>query len=98
MSTDYVFMCKECRKYGGGFTSQAWGTGNADIIDSFRFIMKHNLFCRGEFAVLNKDNGEHENLEPDRDDELLGFFPHSNEWDSEVNDSEYKKYVEYCKR
>lgn len=93
MGIDYKFYCNKCKKTGGGFSSQAWGTGNADIIDSFRFLMKHR-YCGG-FNVLNSDSCE--DIEQDMRDDLLGYYPHSSEWCEEVNEKEYKKYLEYCK-
>jgi hypothetical protein len=95
MSSDYIFMCSKCRKIGGGFTRQAWGTGNADIIDTFRFIMKHWSFCRGDPIILDISDGTTDDLEYDRDEDLLSFFPHSHEWTPEVNEREYEKYLAY---
>jgi hypothetical protein len=76
MGVDYKFFCKKCDKTGGGFSSQAWGTGNADIIDSFRFIMKHR-YCSYSIDILTFD--DYCDKSDDTDEDLLGYFPHSHE-------------------
>jgi hypothetical protein len=95
MGTDYKFYCNKCEKTGGGFSRQAWGTGNADIIDSFRFLMKHT-YCGKGFDIVNFDS--YCDMEEDNDPDLLGYFPHSHEWEKEENDKEYNRYLEYCKK
>lgn len=95
MGADYKFYCNACKKTGGGFSSQAWGTGNADIIDSFRFLMKHHAYCREGFMVVGFD--EYIDLEEDVSEELLGYFPHSCEWKEEISNKEcqiYEKYIQ----
>lgn len=48
MSTEYYFVCRRCKEYGGFYSHQAWGWGNADFIDSFKFLMKHTNSCGTE--------------------------------------------------
>lgn len=95
MGCDYKFYCNQCNKTGGGFSSQAWGTGNAYIIDSFRFLMKHR-YCRKGFDILEEQYCYE--IDTDRDESLLGYFPHSEEWKKEISDKEYQKYLEYCNK
>lgn len=99
MGSDYSIVCNKCKKYGGGFSRQAWGTGNAKIIDTFRFLMKHGSSCDGDFSIIDDQYlYDSEELKPDFDKDLLGYYPHSNEWDKEINEKEYAKYISYNKR
>lgn len=41
MSTYYEFFCKECKDYGGFLSRQAWGIGNFNIIETFKFLALH---------------------------------------------------------
>jgi hypothetical protein len=45
MSTYYYFACERCREYGGFYSRQMWGWGDADIIATFRFLMHHTGHC-----------------------------------------------------
>jgi hypothetical protein len=41
MSTYYKLRCGACEEQGGHFTRQAWGWGNADVIENTVFLMAH---------------------------------------------------------
>jgi hypothetical protein len=41
MSTYYYLRCPACKEIGGFYSRQAWGWGNANIIDTFKFLMAH---------------------------------------------------------
>ena len=41
MSTNYTMRCGACKEQGGYFTRQAWGWGNADVIENTVFLMAH---------------------------------------------------------
>lgn len=81
MSTYYYFICKKCAKYGGFLSRQAWGYGNFDIIDSFKFIVKHKQECGVEHIGVVVEHDIFENYEEDKElpsDE--DAFPLSNDW------------------
>jgi hypothetical protein len=52
MSTYYGFKCEKCKLKGGFQSRQAWGTGNADLIDNFKFTMYHALNCGTEYIGM----------------------------------------------
>lgn len=81
MSTYYYFVCKKCSKYGGFLSRQAWGYGNFDIIDSFKFIVKHMQECGTEHIGIAVEHDIFENYEKDKElpsDEDVS--PCSNDW------------------
>ncbi|PYI54259.1 hypothetical protein [Paenibacillus flagellatus] len=86
MSTTYYFVCKKCRRKGGFYTRQAWGWGNFDIIDSFKFLAYHTKQCGEEqIGVVSEHNEDYEDdLYNERVDfyksESYDFFPFSNDW------------------
>lgn len=41
MSTNYRLRCNTCKEQGGFFSRQAWGWGNADVIENTVFLMAH---------------------------------------------------------
>ena len=41
MSTYYQLRCDSCDQQGGFFSRQAWGWGNADLIENHKFLMHH---------------------------------------------------------
>ncbi len=45
MSTYYYFKCDGCKLIGGFFSRQALATGNFDIIESFKFLAYHTIYC-----------------------------------------------------
>jgi len=55
MSTYYYFHCKAHRQSGGNFTRQAWGYGNADLIDTFKFVMYHVAECGPESIGVHSE-------------------------------------------
>lgn len=87
MSTYYYFICKRCEVKGGFLSQQMWGTGNFDIIESFKFLGRH-LACVGRdepgnvCLVSERDN---ESLwKTERKDKFLkhteDIFPFSDDW------------------
>jgi hypothetical protein len=41
VSTYYQFRCPKCGEQGGFFSRQAWGWGNDDIFENFKFFVAH---------------------------------------------------------
>lgn len=97
MSTYYFFGCKKCMKMGGFFSRQVAGTHNADLIDSFRFILKHANCGNEEDSGIFVFNEHQESFSLDQDEshDLLGYFPHSNDYNPEVSKKKYNEYKEY---
>ncbi|MDH4130057.1 MAG: hypothetical protein OEV44_14970 [Spirochaetota bacterium] len=99
MSTYYYFECKECNKVGKGiFTRQAWGWGNADIIDCFQFIMKHSAQCGSEnISIKSEYDFEDEGRIPETDnaEDLNDYFPYSEDWGSKESDRRLKIVKDY---
>jgi len=95
MGTDYEFRCDVCEARGGWFTRQAWGWGNADILECFAFIMEHTRDCEDGAGIRvqqtwNRPRGE---WRPDPG----ATFPHSWEWGIKgANPSDY--WLEWVKR
>lgn len=94
MGFDFSFVCTKCNK-----ASKPAIRANTsctpffvyEVIDSFRFLMKHINEC------ADFDNGELyikicETLreKEDTSERLLDFFPYSNDWEPEV----YKKEMD----
>jgi len=92
MSTYYSFACKKCKKQGGFFSRKAWGWGNADIIASFRFIMKHTSEC-GHNNIRVLCEYDEEGYRNDNSEELLNYFPCSDDWEKKTSELEYEKYL-----
>jgi len=87
MSTYYHFVCTKCNQSGGFFSRQAWGWGNFDIIDSFKFLAKHCNECGhdGIRVGWEQDDDEREDMtEPANRarflDETKEHFPRSDDW------------------
>lgn len=91
MSTDYYHHCRKCNVLGGLMTRQAWGTGNASLIDTFKFIMHHALRCgEDHLRVVSEHSwvtdGEFPNTLVDRSARLRHLvetrhiFPCSADW------------------
>jgi hypothetical protein len=86
MSTYYQFKCKKCNRIGGFYSRQAWGWGNFNIIDSFKFIAYHTENCGEEYIGVISEHDE--NFEADLIQERIDFytrdtidhFPLSNDW------------------
>ncbi|WP_051217574.1 hypothetical protein [Paenibacillus assamensis] len=86
MSTYYYFKCNKCNRKGGFYSRQAWGWGNFDIIESFKFLAFHTDQCGEEYIrVISEHNDDYEE---DLNTETLEFykrdsyenFPLSNDW------------------
>jgi len=56
MSTYYGFVCSLCKLRGGFCSRQAWGVGNADLIDNFKFTMYHALNCGPEYVSMYSED------------------------------------------
>lgn len=87
MSTYYHFYCSKCDRRGGMFTRQAWGWGNFDIIESFKFLAYHTRECGEEYIAVHSEHrelGTDETLEPGDFERFAektrGIMPHSNDW------------------
>lgn len=96
MSTYYYFACRECREYGGFYSRQAWGWGNADLVASFAFLADHMGRCGHDaiYVLCGDDYASRAGLvhvvHPSQDagpldaDEVLRpsrAFPRSGDWD-----------------
>ena len=80
MSTYYRFRCPVCDEAGGFFSRQAWGWGNCDIIDNFKFLASHVSQCNAKSLIIE---GEHDERywEDAAMTHLDGdYFPHSEDW------------------
>lgn len=84
MGTYYGLRCNKCKEQGGFFSRQAWGWGNADIIENTVFLMAHA-------ECFNKYQGEeNEHLEIiseydwgyRKDEEILWWYENLNNPDS----------------
>lgn len=89
MSTYYYFHCTKHKLSGGLFTRQAWGSGNADLIDTFKFVMYHTLQCGPESIGVHSEHDDDEWANTNFDDEprrqhlndTAHIFPRSNDWE-----------------
>jgi hypothetical protein len=90
MSTYYGFHCDKCKVTGGFLSSQAWGVGNFDIIDTFKFVMHHALECGQQNIGMHSEHDDaYEEWPtvhlsgPDREkflEDSKAIFPSSNDW------------------
>jgi hypothetical protein len=89
MSTYYYFHCTAHQQSGGNFTRQAWGYGNADLIDTFKFVMYHVSECGPENIGMHSEHDANEYTSTGCDNpgarrEFLAatahIFPRSNDW------------------
>ncbi len=89
MSTFYKLRCVVCGKTGGFFSRQVWGYGNADIVDTFKFMMLHTSTCQPEFESLHLEvvsEHDEEYLANEEADEAAlkkdaaDMFPRSGDW------------------
>ena len=69
MSTYYYMRCDKCKQIGGFFSRQAWGWGNADIVETFKFMMLHTARCGHQHIRVIS---EHDDQFFDERDEALG--------------------------
>jgi hypothetical protein len=87
MSTFYYFECEKCKTRGGWFTRQAWGWGNFDIIESFKFICFHLEKCGADIRTVSEFD-ENSGIDLAEDDgaraqfltNARGIFPRSDDW------------------
>ena len=109
MSTYYALTCPKCKESSGfSFSRQAWGWGNADIIETFKFLMAH-AECGDNYKTDLQIVSEHSDLygpseffgPPDwkranfSDKKYQGRFPHDTRYKNE--DEWHQKYLEYRK-
>lgn len=90
MSTYYSFTCNNCKLRGGFMSRQAWGVGNADLIDTYKFVMYHALNCGTDKIALKSEHEDDYDL-PDtnidgeaREKHLIDtkdIFPHTSDWE-----------------
>lgn len=80
MSTYYKFYCDACKQSGGCLTTQAWGTGNFDIIRTFKFVMRHALKCGESSVRLCSEYSEDFWRPATPPEEVEDIFPSSNDW------------------
>lgn len=90
MSTYYYHHCTKCQLSGGLFTRQAWGCGNADLIDTFKFVMWHISECGPEYIGMHSEHedDQYSNTNCDLDgghrrqhlNQTAHIFSRSNDW------------------
>lgn len=88
MSTYYYFHCTKHHVAGGCWTRQAWGWGNADLIDAFKFVMYHVDNCGPESIGMHSEHQDDDWDNTSFEDEhrrphleqTVNIFPHSNDW------------------
>lgn len=84
MSTYYKFICKKCNQSGGFLTRQAWGVGNFNIIETFKFLALH---LGHEPYLVSEHTEDYENTPEDTWKnvekfiaETHGIMPNSDDW------------------
>lgn len=86
MPTYYYFTCLKCRTRGGVFGEQAWGWGNFDMIESFKYLAHHIRTCgEDSIRVISEDvddyvdqlHGEYNTFL----EQTKHIFPHSKDWE-----------------
>jgi hypothetical protein len=78
MSVIHNFYCSDCKVTGGWFDERQ----NVEVIDSFRFILKHSLMgC--SVSVAREDFDPHW-YPVDKSPDILEYFPSSGDWDQDV--------------
>lgn len=86
MSTYYYFWCKKCDRTGGFLSRQAWGWGNFDIIDSFKFLALHIGACGEEYIGMVSEHSDRCYKEGNRVkflEKTKDYWPYSNDWHTE---------------
>lgn len=87
MSTYYTFRCPKCEEQGGFFSRQAWGWGNCEIFENFKFHVAHSG-C-GVLQILKEDDSLYANERErlrwldhlKRDEDLRSLvWPRAGEW------------------
>lgn len=88
MSTYYYFHCTKHMQEGGCFTRQAWGYGNADLIEAFKFVMYHVRECGQQHIGMHSEHEGDDYASTCIDDDVRREFleatkdimPHSSDW------------------
>lgn len=90
MSTYYCFTCDFCKLNGGFYSRQAWGSGNADLVDTYKFVMYHGLNCGTDKIRFLSEHQDDYTDRPDTNNageerikhlkDTKNIFPHSNDW------------------
>jgi hypothetical protein len=86
MTTYYYFTCTKCGTRGGSLGSQAWGWGNFDMVESFKFLAYHINKCgEDSIRIISEDFDHYVDLLHDEYnvflEETKHIFPHSRDWD-----------------
>lgn len=95
MSTYYKFVCKECNQSGGFLSRQAWGIGNFDIIETFKFLGIHKDHHPYLVSEYEEDYDSHNDISDSKEhcekflEDSDGIMPSSNDWKI-VNENEWK--------
>ena len=59
MSTYYFIGCEKCKEIGGFYSKQAWGWGNMDIVETFKFLAFHTEKCGHEnIKIISEHDDE----------------------------------------
>ncbi len=90
MPTYYYFSCQKCRTRGGVFGEQAWGWGNFDMIESFKYLAHHIHTCgEDSIRVISEEEDNYiDQLHTEYNhflEETKHIFPHSKDWAFLVN-------------
>lgn len=92
MSVCYSFVCDKCRERGEFIVSKAWGWGNFDIIESFKFISYHIDNCGEDniriISEYSEEDDEYKDVSNAGDlerrkkflKETKKYFPYSDDW------------------
>ena len=86
MTTYYYFTCTKCGTRGGSLESQAWGWGNFDMIESFKYLAYHIEKCgEDSIRVISEEVEQYVDLLHDEYNQFLEetkhIFPHSKDWE-----------------
>lgn len=86
MPTYYYFTCQKCRTRGGFIGEQAWGWGNFDMIESFKYLAHHIRTCgEDSIRIISEEVDEYVDLLHGEYnaflDETKHIFPHSKDWE-----------------
>ncbi|WP_400163119.1 hypothetical protein ACAF76_006515 [Brevibacillus sp. TJ4] len=93
MTTNYYFTCTKCGTRGGSLSNQAWGWGNFEIVESFKFLAFHISHCGEEsIRVISEEADDYIDLLHDEYnlflEETKNIFPHSRDWEFLVRSQE----------
>jgi len=85
MPTYYYFTCQKCRTRGGVIGEQAWGWGNFDMIESFKYLAHHIRTCgEDSIRIISEEVDDYvDQLHAEYNDFLektKHIFPHSKDW------------------